>query len=475
MESSTLTIPQDGSAICETSQGEEVRARLVRFNRHSAIIEVFTPGVVLQSSEVLTEFKMSLGERAMYFGRAVVRSVINSGAVLVCDVKLEDSWLDREFFESPPGDSGLAERFRLHVQIWQKQYKVLPEFKLHIADMQMFFFELRQWADQIEAGQQRPSSKNHVAESGEATAQLASAAIPIINGLFEKFEEMAAAIPEELRPLHRAYMKRQLHPLVMCAPFAYRTFAKPLGYAGDYEMVNMIGRNGMEGDSLYAKIINAWFLNQPPAVAHRNRVEYLTKRIVEESVRLGRSSGIRLFNLGCGPALELQAFLRDWEASNRLEATLLDFNEETISYVSRVLQDSKRVNSRGARFGFIKKSVFQVLKEGGKVAGKSADAQWDLVYCAGLFDYLPDSVCQRLMTIMYQWVAPGGLLLATNVDASNPLQHGMDYLLDWSLVYRNAPQTFDLRPAGCSAEDVSVKSDITGVNLFLEVRKPSDA
>ncbi len=44
----------------------------------------------------------------------------------------------------------------------------------------------------------------------------------------------------DLVPVHQAFGKRHLHPLILGSPFVYRTLQKPLGYAGDYEMVNMM-------------------------------------------------------------------------------------------------------------------------------------------------------------------------------------------------------------------------------------------
>jgi len=467
---------QDSQAVCQTPQGVEIHAGVRRLTRHTAVLEVYTPSVVLQISEILSDFRIVVGGRTPYAGRATVRGIVNTGITLVCEVTLNDTWLDSNIFGGLRDTGQLGDDFRSYIQNWHKQYRVLPEFKLHIADMQMFFMELRQWLDQVERKMGSIAGENREEMNREITGQLAASVIPSIDGLFEKFEELAAAVEEDLKPLHRAYMKRQLHSLVLCSPFAYRTFAKPLGYAGDYEMVNMIGRNGHEGNSLYAKVVNCWFLNQPPAVAHRNRITYLTQKIAEEAV-LVRTCGrpIRLMNLACGPALELQNFLRDWNISEGTEMSLLDFNEETISHVSAVLAEIKRRHSRNAPVRFIKKSVLQILKEAGRSVEQSTDAQYDLVYCAGLFDYLPDAVCQRLMNIMYRWLAPGGLLLATNVDNCNPLRHGMDYLLDWNLIYRTAQQSLTLRPAESLLETTSVSSDITGVNLFIEVRKPSHA
>ena len=112
-----------------------------------------------------------------------------------------------------------------------------------------------------------------------------------------------------------------------------------------------------------------------------------------------------------------------------------------------------------------------MLKENLKAAGEKA--QYDLVYCAGLFDYLPDTTCQQLMDVFYDMVAPGGLLVATNVEPSNPLRYGMEHLLDWHLIYRREPELRAVRPSRAADDDVSVRTDATGVNLFIEVRKPA--
>ena len=78
-------------------------------------------------------------------------------------------------------------------------------------------------------------------------------------------------------PAHQAFGRRQLHPLILASPFVYRTLQKPLGHAGDYEMVNMIMRDPYEGASLFAKAFNVCALSRPPIVAHRNRLQYLGK------------------------------------------------------------------------------------------------------------------------------------------------------------------------------------------------------
>jgi extracellular factor (EF) 3-hydroxypalmitic acid methyl ester biosynthesis protein len=99
---------------------------------------------------------------------------------------------------------------------------------------------------------------------------------------------------------------------------------------------------------------------------------------------------------------------------------------------------------------------------------------YHLIYCAGVFDYLSDRICKRLMNIFYDMLEPGGLLVTTNVDASNPARNGMEYLLEWHLIHRNAAQLNSLVPDRAPPGSAQITSEETGVNIYLEVRKPHE-
>ena len=101
-----------------------------------------------------------------------------------------------------------------------------------------------------------------------------------------------------------------------------------------------------------------------------------------------------------------------------------------------ILDDLLKRFGRRTKVDMIKKSVHQVLKDAPKV-GEHIET-YDVIYCAGLFDYLSDRICKRLMNIFYDILAPGGLLVATNVDTSNPSRQTMEQVLEWHLIYRNA-------------------------------------
>ncbi len=468
--------PRDSSVVCKTSQGTEIHGSLTRFSRHAVVFEVYDPTIVLRTSEVFPELRINFQARTIYSGRAVIRNVLHTGTTLVCESSLDDAqWIDLEFNAGVLGNSGLRVQFNEFIHEWQKSYQIAPEYKLIIADMHSYFRDLRLWLDQVELGL-RSNGKIKMEFEPNIDEELSHIIIPSINVLFEKFEAIAQGLDTEAVPAHQSYMRRHLHPLVLCAPFANRTFHKPLGYAGDYEMVNMIARNRPEGGSLFARVINTWFLRQPPAEAHRNRIDYLAKTLEEETMRVCRlRRRMRVFNMACGPAQEVQRFLRESPFSSHVELTMLDFNEETLGYVRSALDDLRKQRARSLSVEYLKKSVHQILREDVRRPLLSKPAGYDFVYCAGLFDYLSNPVCQRLMNIMYDWLLPGGLLVATNVEPSNPLRWGMEHLLDWHLIYRTPAQMRRLVPDKPGLDAGYLRTDSTGVNVLIEIRKPDYA
>jgi extracellular factor (EF) 3-hydroxypalmitic acid methyl ester biosynthesis protein len=465
---------KESRVMFQTVEGVKLRGTPVRVTRHGVVFELYNPGIAPRLSEVLGGFQIILQGRTVYSGRAVVSNVVDAGTKVVCEATLDEAqWTDLNQILALQKEGQIVREFKSFLKDWQKFYKVSPEFKIVVADMQTFLHDLRLWLERMELGIRALDRNEREKFEQKTTMEIAQAVIPLINALFEKFEDIAKDIEEEHKAAHASYMRQHLHPLVLAAPFAHRTFEKPLGYAGDYEMVNMIARNGYEGDSLFAKVIHGWFVRQPPAAAHRNRIKYLTDRIELEAYRAARAGGTaRIFNFACGPAVEVQNFFRS-SFSENAELTLADFNDETLEYAGQMLGKIKNLFRLRTPVHFQKTTVFQLLKESHKLAA-AGKPQYDLVYCAGLFDYLPDSTCRQLMNVFYEFLAPGGLLVATNVEPSNPLRHGMEHLLDWHLIYRQEQDLRALCPPDAIEDFVSVRTDATGVNLFIEVRKPDN-
>jgi extracellular factor (EF) 3-hydroxypalmitic acid methyl ester biosynthesis protein len=476
-QTETISEPKAGdvhlSLQCESGQGGDLHARLLRLSRYEVVLEVLTPGAVLRVSEVLPVFKILANERPLYSGRAVVATIIENGANLICEARLEDSWLD--FQPSANGIEPEEIRHQFSRFLESSQGARIPtDLKVVLADMQVLLQDLRQWTEQVEVAVLAEPSKTRQEIERELIVGLSGPSLSLLSALFERFERCC----EDLDPMDAAdnafYVKRQLHPLVLCSPFMYRTFRKPLGYAGDYEMVNMMIRDPLEGGSLFAKLLNSFFLATPPVVAHRNRIEYLVQTLKGELARAhSKGRRARVFNIGCGPAREIQELLAESEVANCADFTLLDFNEETLQYTQKTLSESIQKHGRTSTANLVRKSVAQLLKEAARTSSPAGWLNYDVVYCAGLFDYIPQNICQQLMSLFFRMLRPGGLLVVTNVAAHNPSVQWMELAVDWHLIYRDADKMADLIPAG-GRENAKLMSDDSGVNTFLEIRKPSD-
>lgn len=461
--------------ICRMNAGAELRGTPVRLTRFNVVFEIYSPGVVLRVSEVLSDFKIIFYDRTIYSGQSVVRNIINTGQVTICEATLQEkAWTNVAFNPAALAPGHLRETFNEFLKEWQHSYAVLPEFKIIVADIQSFLADLRLWSEQWELNIRSMPAGDRSKVERNLVDELVAPVGKSLNHLFEKFEQVSKNVSAELQPAHSLYVKRQLHQFLMCSPFMHRIYAKPLGYAGDYEMVNMIWRDPHEGGSLFSKVLNCWFLSQMPAEAHRNRIKLLSDKLIKGSMNAKvRGKRWRVFNLGCGPAHEIQKFMAESPLADLVDFTLLDFNDETLAHTRSTLERIKKERHLATPFIFEKKSVHHVLRDAAKSVVRPLEQCYDFVYCAGLFDYLTDSVCRRLTNILYDFVAPGGTLIATNVDVMNPIQNIMDFIFEWHLIYRTNAQFASLAPGSSSTENTHLSADTTGCNIFIEVQRPA--
>ena len=459
-------------AVCRNSQGTEITANILRLRRYSVAFEVYNPYSILQLSEVLRDFRIRVGDRVVYQGEAVVAGLVNTGILLVCEATLGNAWLDVDFLSDREGREPLADQFDVFVQDWKRAHEVDSSFKLTVANMQNLLIGLQRWMDQIDLGIRSTASVDRPTLEREVIGQLEDRVLEEVRPVMESFESAVAEVPEGREATHKFYVRRQIHPLVLSSPFAYRAFHKPLGYAGDYEMVNMMVRDPYEGGSLFAKLLNYSFLETAPVIAHRNRINYLSEALRREAERNAQAGKrTRILNLGCGPAHEIQRFLKNEDVSDLCDLTLLDFNAETIEQTEKVLNRVRTQSGRVTPINLMQRSVHQLLRQ---ATTGDTDLQWesyDFVYCAGLFDYLSQRVCRRLNDLFVRLLAPGRLMVVTNVSTANPSRAWMEFVVEWNLIYRDKKAMKEIAPLNGGQLDTDLKQDETGVNLFLEIRK----
>ena len=284
-------------------------------------------------------------------------------------------------------------------------------------------------------------------------------------------EGEALQVEPELAPMHRTFTQSALHPLLLRAPFVFRTYTKPLGYAGTTRWSTSCCPIRARGRAPISRS------STPPSCSRRwrphNRIELLIEYLngmAEKARAAGRP--FRLLNVGCGPAVEIQRFIETYPNPELLSFQLVDFSEETLAY-TREAHRRRRRTCRRARAGRVRAPVGARSAEAAHRAGPQPAGVRRRLHCAGLFDYLSDKVCSRLISYFASRTYEGGSVLATNVHASNPEKFSMEHMLEWYLIYRDEANMLSLLPPNC--QDPKVYCDSTGVNVFVQatVHHPS--
>jgi extracellular factor (EF) 3-hydroxypalmitic acid methyl ester biosynthesis protein len=308
--------------------------------------------------------------------------------------------------------------------------------------------------------------------AGDAEKQaLLAAHLPALhafNDAWAAFTRAGQALHPDALAALRASVQARLHPLILDSPFARRCFEKPLGYAGDYVMVRHILGDPFQGDSAFAQLVNFALVQADVAQGHRNRIrilEALLGKVAQGAAAAGQiATGL---TIGCGPAEETWRFIRNDPHAGSLALDLLDFNAETLDWTASRLADACREADRLGRgapaLRYLHESVYDLAKK--KPA--TVVPGYDLVICAGLFDYLTDAFCRRVIEFGARSLLPGGTLLVTNVSRSDA-SFGLSEVLEWDLIYRSAEQLENLLPRweGFTA---SVRVDETGTNVVAQL------
>jgi extracellular factor (EF) 3-hydroxypalmitic acid methyl ester biosynthesis protein len=446
------------------SSDEALRGTLINHQRTSLVIEVYSPRSLVQSSEVLHDLTVRAGQTAIYKGRAVVVSLVNTGLMVVVSVNLMDPWNEMGLIK--PGAQAVADAAAAFVQDWPARFNVRREYQVVVSEMRAYFSEVARWVEQLDLGGDVPRAADGRIQQ-DVFAALATPLLTKGREYLQWFDQEAAEVAEDLAPMHRSFAQTAIHPLILRAPFVHRTFSKPLGYAGDYEMVNQIAGDPWQGPSSYFQLVNFMFLQAGVAQAHRNRIDILQQRLEALAAQAGVvGRPMRVLNIGCGPALEIQRFVQKCPDFDKLEFVLVDFSEETLEYTRNRLEGLQPGTGKKPHVTMRHESVAQLLKRANQLQdGMEAD-QFDYVYCAGLFDYLTDKVCTRLMKYLMAQSRAGAKMLVTNVHSSNQERLWMEHFLEWYLIYRDEAAFEKILPPGLQA--VNVYTDSTGVNIFME-------
>jgi extracellular factor (EF) 3-hydroxypalmitic acid methyl ester biosynthesis protein len=246
-----------------------------------------------------------------------------------------------------------------------------------------------------------------------------------------------------------------------------RSYAKPLGYPGDFRIMNQVYDDENIGNSVYQKLVHRLGLNVAECI--ETRMHVVRSHIAEVVRSRGQDRPARILSLGSGPAREVETFLSGPGArAGHVEFTLVDQETEALSFAYDRTYPHL-LKSRGlSRVNCMNISFTDVLRANGGLQGV---APQDLVYSVGLLDYLSDRRSRGLVRKLYDALAPGGLLIIGNMNET-ALSNlwPMEFIADWTLIYRTDAQ-MRAWAEGLGASEYWTETERTGRVRLLFIRK----
>jgi extracellular factor (EF) 3-hydroxypalmitic acid methyl ester biosynthesis protein len=244
----------------------------------------------------------------------------------------------------------------------------------------------------------------------------------------------AIAADRERREATKEYTELVLTPELRKGAIWDRSYAKPLGYPGDFEIMNQVYDWERLGADAYEMLMHRVGLEVAECIG--TRMEVVRSHIADVVREKGHDRPARIASLGSGPAREVEGYLATHTGGgNRAEFSLIDQEEAALRYAHEatypyVMNAEGRISVQGLNLSFT-----DILRGSEGLAGLPPQ---DLVYSVGLLDYLTDQRCKALVGRLYDLLAPGGLLIIGNMNDC-PLSNywPMEYITDWSLHYRD--------------------------------------
>ncbi|MCB0392934.1 MAG: hypothetical protein KDD25_00150 [Bdellovibrionales bacterium] len=345
-----------------------------------------------------------------------------------------------------------------------------PNFKICIADLNTLFQDLKELLlieeKRIDDLDCQAEKKLRLKEQVVTLAH--SLYSQDFHNLFEKFREITNKFSREEHLIHKRYFRSNFLSIILGTPFTNRAFKKPLGYAGDFGLMTMFYEYDDSGADLFFKFFHRLACNEPAALANKNRVYYLSEEFGKIADGFDR---LKISNIACGPAKEIELFIASNESIKNKEIELILIDQETRA-LDWANQRIKKIAPRSTKIKkYAEDAVLGLLRN--KDYAMEIDGS-NIIVSAGLFDYLSDKLASRLIWNLVERLSPGGHLIIGNVSPRNPDVFTMSYFMEWELILRDENALKALIPEELKQKhnlNVSVHSEDLGINLFLHVTK----
>ncbi len=268
----------------------------------------------------------------------------------------------------------------------------------------------------------------------------------------------------------KAYSRLHVHEYMMQSPWMARALAKPLGYPGDYEVMNYVYARQFEGPNLFGRAVSYAFLQAPASIAVRARKDMVRDRLRKLVLGWQHHRPIRILSVAAGPAQEVFELLSGLEDTPApIEIILFDQDHAALAYgYGRLIETIAAKWAGRVRVTFLHDSIRRLLKD---PAIFQSFGSFDAIICAGLYDYLRVPTAVDLTRNMFARLNEGGEAYIGNMAVENPSRWFMEHHLDWVLIHRTRDEMRAFAGEAAPTGTVSIMEEISGVNPFLCVQR----
>lgn len=264
---------------------------------------------------------------------------------------------------------------------------------------------------------------------------------------------------------------RHLQPFFLQAPIMHRATTKPLGYPGDFEVMRDVYERPFEGPTLFAKAMHlaGGAMAAPQGV--RNRKNLMRQTLLDlVARRAGTGIPLRVASVASGPAQEIyETFLSLPAVDTPIEIVLFEQDRLALAFsqarLSRLVDATRFPRTR---IVYLHDSIKRLLHDPQIFDGFGP---FDLVLCAGLFDYLPMPTAIRLARHLYADLAEGGEAWIGNLVPEHPCRWILEQHLDWRMIYRSHAEMLDMGHAAAASAELRIVEEPQRVNPFVVMRR----
>jgi len=234
-----------------------------------------------------------------------------------------------------------------------------------------------------------------------------------------------------------------------------RTREKPCGYAGDYLLIDWIYTKKTATNGA-GKLFDELFHSYEAAESVRNRKEYFKKKCKEMYQELNRD--IDILDLGCGSCRDVKEIYESLNNGHNINFHCVDSDPRAVTYARKVLN------------GKIDK--YNIDIDVANVFRLKTNRKYDLIWSAGLFDYLEKRIVILLLKKIWRYLKDNGRIIFGNFSPINPTKNGMELVGKWYLIHRTASELIKIcRETGLPISELEVESESSGINLFCVLKK----